>query len=129
VVVHGCLLIDVDLARYCRTLDVLAARDCPAGAHGRHIAALRQVAGRVIDLPELADALAGGFAAAGLSSPETSWGLPRPDELDRARALWPYTRSPDPAASREARLTERRHDVATCVARAPHRLDATVKLR
>jgi lipoate-protein ligase A len=112
VVVHGCLLIDVDLAWYCRTLDVVAGRDCPAGAHGRHIAALRQVAGRAIDLRELADAMTGGFAATGLSSPGTGWGLPRPDELDGARALWPNTRSPDPAASREARPTGRRHDVA-----------------
>jgi lipoate-protein ligase A len=87
VVVHGCLLIDVDLAVYCRTLDVLAGRKCPTGADGRHIVALRQVAGRVINLLELADAITEGFAATGFSSPETGWDLPRPDELDRARAL------------------------------------------
>ena len=86
VIVHGCLLVDVDLARYCRTLDALADRSWQVGAD-RHITALRQVVGHDIDLIELADAITEGFAASGRGSHETAWGLPRADELDRAREL------------------------------------------
>jgi lipoate-protein ligase A len=86
-VVHGCLLVDVDPAGYCRALDALAGEHWSADADGRHVVALRQVAGRVIDPLEFADAIADGFAAAGLGCPQSNWDHPRPDELDRAREL------------------------------------------
>lgn len=86
VVVHGCLLVDVDPAGYCGRLAGVADTSSTDRAE-ELITTLRAEAGREIDRLELAEAVAEGLAAVGVGCPEPGWDVPRPDEWARAREL------------------------------------------